>query len=53
MMSQQTKNVWKYVFPAMLSNVCFFLFSVVDGIFVGQGIGSNALGAVNIVYPKK
>ena len=51
MLSQQAKNVWKYVFPAMLSNVCFFLFSVVDGIFVGRGIGSNALGAVNIVYP--
>lgn len=51
MLSQRAKNVWKYVFPAMLSNVCFFLFSVVDGIFVGQGIGSNALGAVNIVYP--
>ncbi|MCM1124988.1 MAG: MATE family efflux transporter [Lachnospiraceae bacterium] len=51
MLSHQAKNVCKYVFPAMLSNVCFFLFSVVDGIFVGQGIGSNALGAVNIVYP--
>ena len=51
MLSQRAKNVWKYVFPAMLSNVCFFLFTVVDGIFVGQGIGSDALGAINIVYP--
>ena len=35
----------------MMSSVCFFLFTVVDGIFVGRGVGINALGAVNIVFP--
>lgn len=30
----------------MRSNVCFFLFTVIDGIFVGRGVGTNALGAV-------
>lgn len=33
------------------SNTCFFLFSVVDGIFVGQGVGTQALGAVNLALP--
>ncbi len=31
--------------------VSFFLFTVIDGIFVGQGIGTDALGAINIVFP--
>lgn len=51
MPNQHAKNVFQYVVPTMLSNVCFFLFTVVDGIFVGNGIGTNGLGAVNIVLP--
>lgn len=35
----------------MLSQVCFFLFIIVDGIFVGNGVGVDALGAVNLVMP--
>ena len=31
--------------------LCIFLFTIIDGIFVGQGIGSDALGAVNIAMP--
>jgi Na+-driven multidrug efflux pump len=27
------------------------LFTVADGIFVGQGVGSDALAAINIVAP--
>lgn len=51
MSAKRTRNVIKYVIPTMLSNVCFFLFTVVDGIFVGNGAGTNGLGAVNIVMP--
>lgn len=51
MSSLRTKNAVKYVVPTMLSNVCFFLFTVVDGIFVGRGVGTNGLGAVNLVLP--
>lgn len=47
----ERKNLIKYVVPAILSNACFFLFSVVDGIFVGQGVGTQALGAVNLALP--
>jgi len=50
-MSFRMKKVIQYVVPTMLSGICFFLFSVIDGIFVGQGIGTNALGAVNIAFP--
>lgn len=50
-MSFRMKKVIKYVVPTMLSGICFFLFSVIDGIFVGQGVGTNALGAVNIAFP--
>lgn len=45
------KVVFQNVAPAILANACVFLFSVVDGIFVGQGAGMLALGAVNIALP--
>lgn len=51
MSSLRAKNAAKYVIPTILSNVCFFLFSVVDAIFVGRGVGPNALAAVNLVGP--
>lgn len=45
------KLVLHNVAPAILANACVFLFSVVDGIFVGRGAGSQALGAVNLALP--
>lgn len=51
MSSSKRKTLIKYVVPAILSNACIFLFTIVDGIFVGQGVGSDALGAVNIAMP--
>lgn len=41
----------KNVFPAIVSQVCFFLFTIIDGIFVGKGVGQDALGAINIAFP--
>ena len=38
-------------FSTLLSMVFTSLLTVVDGIFVGQGVGSDALAAVNIVAP--
>ena len=38
-------------YPTLLSMVFTSLLTVVDGIFVGQGVGSDALAAVNIVAP--
>lgn len=45
------KKIFNNVAPAILANACVFLFSVVDGIFVGQGAGMQALGAVNLALP--
>ncbi len=45
------KQIARYVIPSMLSNVCFFLFTVIDGIFIGRGVGIDSLGAVNLVMP--
>lgn len=47
----RSKQLCKYVIPTVLSSVSYFLFTIVDGIFVGQGVGTNALGAVNIAFP--
>lgn len=50
-MTRTNHNIVKYVVPTMLSNLSIFLFSIVDGIFVGRGVGMDALGAVNMVMP--
>ena len=51
MSDSRTSTLFKYVTPSVLTNTCYFLFTVVDGIFVGRGVGSDALGAVNIAAP--
>ena len=40
-MNEQRKNLKKYILPAMLSNVSFFILTIVDGMFVGNGVGAN------------
>lgn len=51
MAKSRSKRIFKNVALAILSNACVFLFSVVDGIFVGNGCGMQALGAVNLALP--
>lgn len=51
MEASRKKVIFQNVAPAILANACVFLFSVVDGIFVGQGAGMQALGAVNLALP--
>lgn len=51
METSKNKIIFQNVAPAILANAYVFLFSVVDGIFVGQGAGMQALGAVNIALP--
>lgn len=50
-MNKRLNNVWQYVFPSVGSMAITFLYVVVDGIFVGRGIGAHALAAINIVLP--
>lgn len=37
--------------PSILSQVCFFLFTIFDGIFVGCAVNTEALAAVNVAFP--
>ena len=46
-----TKEFLKYAIPSALAMFTSALYTVIDGIFVGQGVGSLALAAVNIVLP--
>ena len=50
-MNTKTKSLFGYIFPALGGLFVTYLYNVIDGIFVGQGIGSAALGAVNIGVP--
>lgn len=50
-----TKGIGKefvgYAVPAVIGMVVSSLYNIVDGIFVGRGVGESGLGAINIVYP--
>ncbi|MEG2017693.1 MAG: MATE family efflux transporter [Clostridium sp.] len=46
-----TKEFLKYAVPSALAMFVSSLYTIVDGIFVGQGVGDSALAAVNIVMP--
>lgn len=50
-MSEKTKSLFGYIFPALGGLFVTYLYNIVDGIFVGQGVGAAALGAVNIGVP--
>ena len=50
-MSAKTKSLISNIFPALGGLFVIYLYNVVDGIFVGRGVGSAALGAVNIAVP--
>lgn len=50
-MSVQSKNLRKYIIPSMVSNAAFFVLTIVDGMFVGNGVGIDALGAVSLAMP--
>ena len=51
MVHLQTKNIIRYVVPTILSGIYFFLFTIVDAVFVGRGVGTDALGAMNLIGP--
>ena len=46
-----TKEFFKYAIPSALAMFISSLYTVIDGIFVGQGVGDMALASVNIVLP--
>lgn len=50
-MNAKAKSLFSNILPALGGLFVTYLYNVVDGIFVGQGVGSAALGAVNIAVP--
>ena len=42
---------FKFTVPSIVSMWIFSLYTMVDGIFVAHGVGSHALGAVNLSMP--
>lgn len=47
----QRKQLKKYIIPSIVSNIAFFILAIVDGMFVGNGVGTDALGAINMAMP--
>lgn len=50
-MKQINKTIASYVLPSVASLLVTFLYIAVDSIFVGQGVGADALAAVNLALP--
>lgn len=44
-------NYLKYLIPTITTMTLFSTYTMVDGIFVGRGVGGEALAAVNIAMP--
>lgn len=44
-------SLFKFSFPTIVMMVFMSLYTMVDGIFVSRLVGTDALAAVNIVYP--
>ncbi len=44
-------NVIKFTFPTILTMLTMALYMTVDGIFVSRFVSTDALSAINIVYP--
>lgn len=44
-------SLLRFAFPTMVMMMFTSLYTIVDGIFVSRFVGTNALSAVNIVYP--
>lgn len=45
------KEFARFAIPAVIGMVVSSLYNIVNGIFVGQGVGEMGLGTINIVYP--
>ena len=47
--------VWKlflnFSIPAVTGMIVTAMYSIVDGIFVGRGVGADGLAALNLGYP--
>ena len=49
--AQIKQQFTRYVIPSVASLWVYTIYTMVDGMFVAKGVGSNALAAVNLVMP--
>lgn len=45
------RKILLFVLPTYLTTLFNTLYTIVDGMFVSKYVGTNALAAINIVYP--
>ncbi len=45
------KNILKFAVPTIAMSVFMSFYTMVDGLFVSNLIGTSALSAINLVYP--
>ena len=45
------KLLWQYSIPAIVGIVVMSLYNIVDRIFIGQGVGSDAIAGLAITFP--
>ena len=45
------RQFYKYLLPSIGAMWFFSIYTMIDGIFVGKGVGPNALAAVNLSMP--
>ncbi len=43
--------MWKYFVPAFIGVFANTLYNIVDRIFIGQGVGAEALSGISIIFP--
>ena len=45
------KELIQYIIPSMLAMMLSGFYSIIDGLFIGNFTGNDALGAINMVWP--
>lgn len=48
---ENNKQILRYVLPSVSAMIVSFTYNMVDGMFVGQGVGPSALASVNLAMP--
>ncbi|MDY3749347.1 MAG: MATE family efflux transporter, partial [Sodaliphilus sp.] len=42
---------WKYSLPAVVGIVVMSIYNIIDRIFIGQGVGPDAIAGLAITFP--
>lgn len=45
------KLFWRYTYPSLVGMLISGIYTTIDGIFVGHGVGADALASINIAFP--